>query len=136
MHIEEACVRSLRRLGTDRIDLYLLHWPGSVPIDETLEALNDLVRAGKVLYLGASSMFAWQFAELQLTAGGERLFFGFSAGQDFADATRQIAFAYAGGLGLPDRDYYLKADDAEMAQVRGRLYGRRHEVLTGIGARR
>lgn len=49
-------------------------------------------------------------AELQLAAGGERFFFGFSAGQDFADATRQIAFAYAGGLGLPDRDYYLKRD--------------------------
>ena len=49
-------------------------------------------------------------AELQLAAGGERLFFGFSAGQDFADATRQIAFAYAGGLGLPDRDYYLRPE--------------------------
>ncbi|PTT87910.1 M13 family peptidase, partial [Pelomonas sp. HMWF004] len=49
-------------------------------------------------------------AQLQQAAGGERFFFGFSAGQDFADATRQIAFAYAGGLGLPDRDYYLKRD--------------------------
>jgi endothelin-converting enzyme/putative endopeptidase len=49
-------------------------------------------------------------AELQLAAGDERLFFGFSSGQDFADATRQIAFASAGGLGLPDRDYYLKHD--------------------------
>ncbi|RZL39980.1 MAG: M13 family peptidase [Rubrivivax sp.] len=49
-------------------------------------------------------------AELQLAAGSERLFFGFSSGQDFADATRQIAFASAGGLGLPDRDYYLKGD--------------------------
>jgi endothelin-converting enzyme/putative endopeptidase len=49
-------------------------------------------------------------AELQLAAGNDRLFFGFSAGQDFADATRQIAFASAGGLGLPDRDYYLKRD--------------------------
>ncbi|KQW46404.1 MULTISPECIES: M13 family metallopeptidase [unclassified Roseateles] len=49
-------------------------------------------------------------AELQLAAGGERFFFDFSAGQDFADATRQIAFATAGGLGLPDRDYYLKRD--------------------------
>ncbi|WP_422018479.1 M13 family metallopeptidase [Roseateles sp.] len=50
-------------------------------------------------------------AALQLAAGNDRLFFGFSAGQDFADATRQIAFASAGGLGLPDRDYYLKHDD-------------------------
>ena len=50
-------------------------------------------------------------AELQQAAGNSRLFFGFSAGQDFADATRQIAFASAGGLGLPDRDYYLKRDE-------------------------
>ncbi|WP_457445944.1 M13 family metallopeptidase [Roseateles sp. P5_E4] len=50
-------------------------------------------------------------AELQQAAGNDRLFFGFSSGQDFADATRQIAFASAGGLGLPDRDYYLKRDD-------------------------
>ena len=49
-------------------------------------------------------------AELQLAAGNERLFFGFGTGQDYADATRQIAFATAGGLGLPDRDYYLKRD--------------------------
>lgn len=54
-------------------------------------------------------------AELQLAAGNERLFFGFSAGQDFADATRQIAFATAGGLGLPDRDYYLKGDAKTLA---------------------
>ncbi len=50
-------------------------------------------------------------AELHHAAGNERLFFSFSAGQDFADATRQISFAYAGGLGLPDRDYYLKRDE-------------------------
>lgn len=50
-------------------------------------------------------------AGLQLATGNDRLFFGFSAGQDFADATRQIAFASAGGLGLPDRDYYLKRDE-------------------------
>ena len=56
-------------------------------------------------------------AELQLAAGNERLFFGFSSGQDFADATRQIAFAGAGGLGLPDRDYYLKHDD-KTAKIR------------------
>ena len=56
-------------------------------------------------------------AELQLAAGNDRLFFGFSSGQDFADATRQIAFASAGGLGLPDRDYYLKHDD-KTARIR------------------
>ncbi len=65
----------LKRLGLDHIDKLVIHRhphgvPGysSVPIEETLQALHDVVRAGKVLYLGASSMFAWQFAELQLTA--------------------------------------------------------------------
>jgi aryl-alcohol dehydrogenase-like predicted oxidoreductase len=53
---------SLQRLGTDYIDLYQIHrWDPNTPLEETLEALNDLVRAGKVLYLGASSMWAWQF---------------------------------------------------------------------------
>jgi 1-deoxyxylulose-5-phosphate synthase len=53
---------SLRRLGTDYIDLYQIHrWDYDTPIEETLEALHDVVKAGKVRYLGASSMFAWQF---------------------------------------------------------------------------
>jgi aryl-alcohol dehydrogenase-like predicted oxidoreductase len=56
--------QSLRRLETDHIDLYQIHrWDPETPIEETLEALNDLVRSGKVRYLGASSMFAWQFAK-------------------------------------------------------------------------
>ena len=55
---------SLRRLGTDYIDLYQIHrWDDETPIEETLEALHDVVRAGKVRYLGASSMHAWQFAQ-------------------------------------------------------------------------
>ncbi len=55
---------SLRRLGTDYVDLYQIHrWDDETPIDETLEALDDVVRAGKVRYLGASSMFAWQFSK-------------------------------------------------------------------------
>jgi aryl-alcohol dehydrogenase-like predicted oxidoreductase len=60
---------SLRRLGTDYIDLYQIHRfdPGT-QIEETLEALHDLVKSGKVRYLGASSMFAWQFSKLQYTA--------------------------------------------------------------------
>ena len=63
---------SLRRLGTDYIDLYQIHrWDSRTPIEETLEALNDLVRSGKVLYLGASSMFAWQFCKA-LHIAGER----------------------------------------------------------------
>ena len=55
---------SLRRLGTDYIDLYQIHfWDNDTPIDETLEALNDLVRSGKVRYIGASNVYAWQFAK-------------------------------------------------------------------------
>jgi aryl-alcohol dehydrogenase-like predicted oxidoreductase len=71
----EGVNASLQRLGVDYIDHLVIHRhphgvPGNagVPIEETLEALHDLVKAGKVLYLGGSSMFAWQFAELQLTA--------------------------------------------------------------------
>lgn len=74
-HIREGIDASLRRLGHDYIDQLVIHRhphgiPGAVqaPIEETLEALHDAVKAGKVLYLGGSSMFAWQFAELQLTA--------------------------------------------------------------------
>lgn len=63
VHILQAVEQSLRRLGTDYLDLYQIHrWDYNTPIDETLEALHDLVRAGKVRYIGASSMFAWQFA--------------------------------------------------------------------------
>ena len=60
---------SLRRLGTDYIDLYQVHrWDPVTPIEETLEALDDVVRAGKARYLGASSMWAWQFAKALHTA--------------------------------------------------------------------
>jgi aryl-alcohol dehydrogenase-like predicted oxidoreductase len=63
-HIAEQCEASLRRLQTDWIDLYQIHRPSSdVPIDETLRALDDLVRAGKVRYLGTSTYAAWQLAE-------------------------------------------------------------------------
>ena len=55
---------SLRRLGTDYVDLYQIHrWDYKTPIEETLEALHDLINAGKVRYIGASSMYAWQFAK-------------------------------------------------------------------------
>jgi len=61
-HVFEAVDASLKRLGTDYIDLYQLHrFDYGTPLEETLDALNDVVRAGKVRYLGASSMFAWQF---------------------------------------------------------------------------
>jgi aryl-alcohol dehydrogenase-like predicted oxidoreductase len=68
-HILDAVDASLRRLGTDHIDLYQVHrWDSQTPIEETLAALDDLVRAGKVRYLGASLMYAWQFAKAQYTA--------------------------------------------------------------------
>ena len=55
---------SLRRLGTDYVDLYQIHrWDYSTPIEETMEALHDVVKAGKARYIGGSSMFAWQFAQ-------------------------------------------------------------------------
>jgi len=60
---------SLKRLGTDHVDLYQIHrWDPATPIEETMEALHDVVRAGKARYLGASSMHAWQFAEAQHVA--------------------------------------------------------------------
>ncbi|HMN30287.1 MAG TPA: aldo/keto reductase, partial [Caldilineaceae bacterium] len=64
-HIIQQCEASLRRLQTDYIDLYQLHRPQSdIPIDETLRALDDLVRAGKVRYIGTSTFEAWQVMEL------------------------------------------------------------------------
>ena len=60
---------SLRRLGTDFVDLYQIHrWDPTTPIEETMEALHDVVRAGKARYIGASSMYAWQFAKAQHVA--------------------------------------------------------------------
>ncbi|MFG2944400.1 aldo/keto reductase [Streptomyces adustus] len=60
---------SLTRLGTDHVDLYQIHrWDPHTPIEETMEALHDLVKAGKVRYIGASSMYAWQFSKAQYTA--------------------------------------------------------------------
>src|SRR6185295_12929047 len=60
---------SLRRLGTDYVDLYQIHrWDPNVPIEETMEALHDVVRSGKARYIGASSMYAWQFAKAQHVA--------------------------------------------------------------------
>jgi aryl-alcohol dehydrogenase-like predicted oxidoreductase len=63
-HIMDSIDNSLQRLGTDYVDLYQIHrWDHETPIEETLEALNDLVRAGKVRYIGASSMPAWHFSK-------------------------------------------------------------------------
>jgi aryl-alcohol dehydrogenase-like predicted oxidoreductase len=75
-HVLSAIDASLRRLGTDYVDLYQIHrWDYQTPIEETTEALHEVVRAGKARYIGASSMFAWQFAKAQNLAerrGGTR----------------------------------------------------------------
>ena len=64
-HVMEAIDASLRRLGTDYVDLYQIHrFDYETPIEETVEALGDVVRAGKALYVGASSMWTWQFARM------------------------------------------------------------------------
>jgi aryl-alcohol dehydrogenase-like predicted oxidoreductase len=68
-HILSAIDASLERLGMDYVDLYQIHrWDPRTPIEETMEALHDVVRAGKARYIGASSMYAWQFAKAQHVA--------------------------------------------------------------------
>jgi aryl-alcohol dehydrogenase-like predicted oxidoreductase len=72
-HIANSIDRSLARMGTDYVDLYVIHAfdPGT-PVEETMEALHDTVRAGKVRYLGASTMYAWQFAKMNHVAAVNR----------------------------------------------------------------
>ncbi len=68
-HILSSIDASLKRLGTDYVDLYQIHrWDPETPIEETVEALHDVVRMGKARYVGASSMYAWQFAKALYTA--------------------------------------------------------------------
>ncbi len=68
-HIMDGIDASLRRLGTDYVDLYIVHrFDRAAPIEETMEALHDVVKAGKARYIGASSMHAYQFASMQYTA--------------------------------------------------------------------
>ena len=68
-HILNSIDASLKRLGADYVDLYQIHrWDYETPIEETMETLHDIVRAGKARYIGASAMFAWQFAKAQYTA--------------------------------------------------------------------
>jgi aryl-alcohol dehydrogenase-like predicted oxidoreductase len=68
-HIMDAIDQSLRRLGTDYVDLYQIHrFDAQTPVHETMEALHDVVKAGKARYIGASSMYAWQFAKMQHVA--------------------------------------------------------------------
>ncbi len=73
-HIMDAIDGSLRRLGIDYVDLYQIHrWDHDTPIEETMAALHDVVKAGKARYIGASSMFAWQFAKMPVPSGPLRL---------------------------------------------------------------
>jgi 1-deoxyxylulose-5-phosphate synthase len=73
-HILAAIDASLARLGMEYVDLYQIHrWDPHAPIEETMDALNDVVRAGKARYVGASSMYAWQFAKAQHAAERRRL---------------------------------------------------------------
>ncbi len=68
-HIMDSIDRSLKRLATDYVDLYQIHrYDSETPIEETMEALHDVIKAGKARYIGASSMFAWQFAKAQHAA--------------------------------------------------------------------
>jgi aryl-alcohol dehydrogenase-like predicted oxidoreductase len=68
-HVMASIDASLQRLGTDYVDLYQIHrWDPLTPIEETMDALHDVVKAGKARYIGASSMFAWQFAKAQRVA--------------------------------------------------------------------
>ena len=104
--IVRACEDSLRRLNCDHIDLYQLHWPDrETPIEETLRALDDLVRAGKVRYIGASNLFEWELCEAHFTA--EKYGLGrFISAQDFynllyRDAEKRMeAFCVKYGIGM------------------------------------
>src|ERR1700721_1355575 len=102
-HVLASIDASLRRLGTDYVDIYQIHrWDYGTPIEETMAALHDVVRAGKARYIGASSMFAWQFAKAQHTAqaaGDPRADEMYTSDDDFdvVDAVRAVA----AGRGVP-----------------------------------
>jgi len=68
-HLLSSIDSSLQRMGTDYVDLFIIHaFDVETPIEETMQALHDIVRSGKVRYLGASTMFAWQFAQMNHVA--------------------------------------------------------------------
>jgi aryl-alcohol dehydrogenase (NADP+) len=105
-HVLEACDASLRRLGTDFIDLYQLHrWDEETPVEEVVDALDGLVRAGKVRYLGASSMAAWQLARALHTSDrrGQHRFVSMQNHYNLAyreEERETIPLCLAEGLGL------------------------------------
>jgi aryl-alcohol dehydrogenase-like predicted oxidoreductase len=127
---------SLRRLGTDYVDLYQIHrWDYTTPIEETLEALHDVVKAGKARYLGASSMFAWQFAKA-LGLARERRWTPFVSMQNFynllyrEEEREMLPLCADAGIGvLPwsplARGRLARPWASETARVRTDTYGNR-----------
>ncbi|KUP97458.1 aldo/keto reductase [Thermobifida cellulosilytica TB100] len=90
-YIRRAVERSLRRLRTDYIDLYQLHWPDPLtPVEETLEALTELVREGKVRYVGSSNLAAWQVADAAWTARSRGLVPFVSAQNEYSLLDRRV----------------------------------------------
>ena len=131
-HILEAIDHSLKRLGTDYVDLYQIHrFDPNTPMEETLEALNDVVRAGKALYIGASSMWAWQFAHMN-SISRERGWAQFSSMQNYynlvyrEEEREMMKFCAAEGLAVipwsPMARGYLAGSGVgpNAATVRGR----------------
>jgi aryl-alcohol dehydrogenase-like predicted oxidoreductase len=126
---------SLRRLGTDHVDLYQIHrWDNSTPIEETLEALHDVVKAGKARYLGASSMFAWQFAKA-LHLAKENRWTRFVSMQNhynllYREEEREmLPLCEDAGIGVIPwsplaRGRLARASDAETARIRTDKYGK------------
>lgn len=135
---------SLRRLGTDYVDLYQIHrWDAATPIEETLEALNDVVRAGKVRYIGASSMHAWQFARA-LAVSERHGWSRFVSMQNLVnllyreEEREMLPLCAAEGVGaipwspqargLLARDWSARTQRSETDESRGRLFGRTEEA--------
>lgn len=138
---------SLRRLGTDHVDLYQIHrWDYGVPIEETLEALNDVVRAGKARYIGASSMWAWQLAKA-LAISERHGWAKFVSMQDFVnllyreEEREMLPLCAAEGLGVipwsPLARGRLTRDwDAVTARVESDEFGRKLFAHTGDADRK
>ena len=105
-HILASIESSLKRLGTDHVDLYQIHrWDEGTPIEETMSALHDVVRAGQARYIGASAMFAWQFAKAQYTAqiGGWTRFVSMQNRYNLVnreDEREMIPFCLDQGIGI------------------------------------
>jgi aryl-alcohol dehydrogenase-like predicted oxidoreductase len=143
-HIMEAIDLSLKRLGTDYVDLYQIHrFDPNTPMEETLEALNDVVRAGKALYIGASSMYAWQFVKM-ISISHEKGWAQFDSMQNYynlvyrEEEREMMKFCAAEGIAVipwsPMARGYLAGSGvgANAATVRGRTDA--FSVTLGLGS--